>query len=383
MKKKIYTIICLAVAFAATWVSCDEAEVGIEYVEMPLSVENIKWRSDVNAEDREVISQLIENMVRVENCKFYMGAQCSALKRPNYMSGFTYRDTVWYEAERDVAYHYNRSKEDTIWYEPASLAFADTLKNKHGNFPYALIYKNQNGYKVGPVVTVSMDDYYIGKYEITQGEWMAVMHRLPTGRYCIVDSLSGTNAWYEPIGKGSRVAAYNIWHEDALAFCDTLSKKTGLSFCLPTEAQWECAARGGRYARGYKYPGAESPSEAGWIWSNARTQGIGNDDYGIHTVGELLPNELGIYDMCGNVSEWVSNGYYAYDLRDNNNPIGKELLNNGTDTLVLRGGSWMQEKVMDFCVSNRKHCIVSSYSSEQSRQSAFVNCGFRIVLPVH
>lgn len=377
--KKIFYTLSLLLAAVVVFVSCDEAETGIVF-EGSATTDIPRWRSDVSASDQAVISELLGNMVLVEACHFRMGAQSQSIKYANYMSGFVNRDTVWYVAENNTAYQYVWKTQDTLWHNPANYAFTDTLRNKHGKFPYALIYKNANGYKVGPVVETSMPDYFIGKYEITQGEWMAVMHRQPKGNYCILESLSGTAPWYAEIGKGNRVAAYNIWYEDAVAFCDTLSAKTGMQFRLPTEAEWECAARGGKYSHGYKYAGSDTPSEVGWLASNARAQGLGKEDYGIHTVGELLANELGIYDMTGNVAEWVANGYYPYSLQANSNPQGKAVAGDGCDTLVLRGGSWMMEKTLDFCVANRKHSIVSSYSSEQSRQSAFVNCGFRIAL---
>ncbi|MBP5764579.1 MAG: SUMF1/EgtB/PvdO family nonheme iron enzyme, partial [Bacteroidales bacterium] len=184
--------------------------------------------------------------------------------------------------------------------------------------------------------------------------------------------------WYEEIGLGDNIAAYNIWYQDALDFCDSLKAKTGLNFRLPTEAEWECAARGGKYSRGYRYAGSDSFTEAGWAYSNSCAQKIGNEDYGIHAGGEKLANELGLYDMCGNVSEWVANAYYRYGVLDSINPQGKTPLLDGKDTLILRGGSWMQSKYADFSVANRKYAIMSSYSDEISKQSAFVNCGFRI-----
>lgn len=379
MKKIYYTLLSCIALLSMTFVSCEEADPGIQYDEIVLGTGKVSWGSDVSDADKKVIAQLIDNMVKVEACDFYMGAQSQSVKRPGYMAGFSSRDTVWYVADNNTAYQYIWSSCDTLWHNPASYAYADTLKNKHGHFPYAVIYKNTNGYKVGPVVKTSMPDYYIGRYEITQAEWEAVMHRAPKGHYCIIVGQSG-KPWYDEIGKGDRYPAYNIWYEDAVAFCETLSAKTGLSFRLPTEAEWECAARGGKYTRGYKYAGSDTPDDVAWMSSNARVQGLGNDDYGIHPVGELLGNELGIYDMSGNVSEWTGNAYYAYSLTNNSNPAGKEVLNNGQDTLVLRGGSWMMDKSMDFCVANRKHCIMSSYGSEQSRQSAFVNCGFRIAI---
>ncbi|MDO4497089.1 MAG: SUMF1/EgtB/PvdO family nonheme iron enzyme [Bacteroidales bacterium] len=380
MKNIIYTLLSLVALLPVVLTSCDEAETGIVYKEINCPTDAIKWGSDVSAADKEVIAQLVNNLVKVEACDFYMGVQSSTSRREGYMSGFQYRDTIWCLIDTNNAYYVNRSKRDTVWYDAKHYVFADTIKNKHGRYPYTLVYKNNGGYKLGPVVKTSMPDYYIGKYEITQSEWMAVMHREPKGKYCIIGDLSGQASWYEQIGKGDRVAAYNIWYEDAVEFCQTLSRKTGLNFRLPTEAEWECAARGGKYTRGYKYAGSDTPGQVAWMASNARSQGLGAEDYGVHAGGEQMPNELGIYDMSGNVSEWVANAYYEYSVIDNKNPQGRPVVSVESDTLVLRGGSWMQEKVMDFCLANRKHCVMSSYETEQSKQSAFVNCGFRIAV---
>jgi len=377
--KKIFHTLFLLVAASVAVVSCDEADPGLSYQDTA-SVDAPHWRSDVSAADQAVITGLLDNMVLVEACHFYMGAQSQTTKRPNYTAGFSNRDTIWYVADSNAAYQYIRSSQDTVWHNPAYYSYLDTLKNKHGHFPYAVVYKNVNYDKIGPVVETAMPDYFIGRYEITQAEWEAVMHRAPQGNYSMVVTLSGKAPWYEEIGKGDRYPAYNIWYDDAVAFCDTLSAKTGLKFHLPTEAQWECAARGGKYSHGYKFAGSDTSSDVAWMASNAREQGIGNDDYGIHPVGELAANELGLYDMSGNVSEWVGNAYYEYNLTLNSNPAGKPVLNNGQDTLVQRGGSWVMSRTTDFFVANRKHCIMSHFPTEQSRQEAFVNCGFRIAL---
>ncbi|MBP5346543.1 MAG: SUMF1/EgtB/PvdO family nonheme iron enzyme [Bacteroidales bacterium] len=417
MKK--YAFIAGAIAFLAlsiTVTSCDDAAEGIQYTETPFPVGTAVWRNDVSSEDRAVITNLINNMVKVDACKFYMGVQAKSSKRDNYFVSANFsRDTVWLQESTQKAYHlpaavyYNdttyveksqsqwadpavpeysmvvtrKSRIDTAWFAPGSFNFVDTLKLKRDTLRYATIYR-YNAYWVGPVVTVTMPDYYIGKFEITQREWEAVMHRKPTGNFYlnaqnpIPDSKK--SAWYDEFGKGDNIAAYNIWYEDAVAFCDTLSKLTGLRFRLPTEAEWECAARGGKYSHGYKYPGSDEYAECGWVRSNSFNEGMGGKHYGVHAGGEKLPNELGIYDMVGNVSEWVSNCYYRYSMLDANNPQGVQPLNNGQDTLIMRGGSWMQSNSIYYCPSVRKWSVWSTYETEESKQSAFVNCGFRIAL---
>ena len=376
MKEVIVRSILFAVLSAVLLASCDDVEEGISYKKTTFPVGEVVWRSDVSASEQAVISNLINNMVKVEACQFYMGAQAKTYRRANYFGYFSGRDSVFLRDGK--AFTRNLKTADTVFYNPGNFHFIDTIKTKKDTVCYANVYKN-GVFWVGPVIEVSMPDYYIGKYEITQAEWMAVMHREPTGQYCIVEGRSGAS-WYKEIGLGDKVAAYNVWYQDAKDFCDSLNAKTGLRFRLPTEAEWECAARGGKYSRGYRYAGSDSYTEAGWVYSNACAQKIGEEDYGIHAGGEKVANELGIYDMCGNVSEWVLNAYYKYGVLDSINPQGKAPLLDGTDTLILRGGSWMQTKYADFSVANRKHAIMSSYSDESSMQSAFVNCGFRITI---
>lgn len=373
----VIALMCLPTLFSA----CDDAEKGIEYRATAFPVGEAHWRSDVSSEEQAIITNLINNMVKVEACQFYMGAQAKSVRRPNYYNGYistSHQDTIWFNASDVTAYWRDLKSKDTVWYNPKDFHFIDSLKTKHDTIPYAQVYRNGSCW-VGPVTEISMPDYFIGKYEITQSEWMTVMHKAPTGHYCIIES-KGDSAWYSEIGLGDRVAAYNVWYQDARDFCDSLSAKTGLEFRLPTEAEWECAARGGKYTRGYRFPGSDSYLDAGWVGYNSAEMKRGSEGYGIHEGGEKLANELGICDMCGNVSEWVANAYYRYGATDSINPGGKTPLCDGQDTLVLRGGSWMQKTSLDFNCAHRKLCIISHYTTEESLQSAFVNCGFRICI---
>lgn len=350
--KKILNILCLIVL--AVFASCDDKENNVVVSVEKFPVGNVSWSSDVTAQDKEVITELINNMVLVEANQFYMGAQSRSYSRVNYFTGF-------------------KAGTDTIFDKNKAL-LEDTLYTKTVKIPYCLVYYN-NGLAVGPVYEITMPDYYIGKYEITQGEWMAVMGKKPTGTYCKKEELKGTDSWYDVTGKGDKVAAYNVSYDDALEFCQTLNRKTGLKFRMPTEAEWECAARGGKATKGYKYAGSDEYTDVAWSNSNACAQGMGGNNYGVHAGGELLANELGIYDMSGNVAEWVANSYYRYNNKDVNNPQGAAR----TDTLVLRGGSWTQTRTTDFSTATRKKFIESSYS-EQSFLDAIAFCGLRIAI---
>lgn len=352
MKKLFAILIVSFAAFSSLFVSCDEKNENVQINTEKFPVGTVSWSSEVTAQQREVISELINNMVCVEATEFFMGGQSRTYSRPNYHSGYTNRDTIW---------------------DPNLAVLQDTISNKKGKFPYELVYYN-NGIAIGPVIKVKMPDYYIGKFEITQGQWDAVMSRKPTGTYCKVEALKGTAAWYKETGLGADVAAYNISYDDAVEFCETLSRKTGLNFRLPTEAEWECAARGGKATHGYSYSGSDTYSEVAWNYNNA-CNGLGTENYGVHAGGELLANELGIYDMSGNVAEWVANAYYWYDYHNTVNPQGPMK----GDTLILRGGSWVQKKNSEYYPANRRKFIKSSYS-EQSFLDAIAYCGFRIAL---
>lgn len=169
------------------------------------------------------------------------------------------------------------------------------------------------GDKVAPTplhrVTLT-DDYYLGKYEVTQTLWKAVMGKNPS-RY------KGANL---PVGQVS-------WN-DCQKFILKLNQLTGKSFRLPTEAEWEFAARGGNKSKGYQYSGSNSLDDVAWYKNNSGDA--------IHAVGTKQPNELGIYDMSGNVWEWCQDVKGAYGSFPQTNPAGSV---NGVFR-IQRGGCW-------------------------------------------
>ena len=202
-----------------------------------------------------------------------------------------------------------------------------------------------------PVHSVTLSDYYIGKFEVTQGLWEKVMgttiheQRIKAG-------YSSTN------GVGSDYPMYYVNWEEAQEFCTRLGQLTGKNYALPTEAQWEYAARGGVKSRGYKYSGSNTIGNVAWYSDNSSSS--------THPVATKQPNELGLYDMSGNVWEWCSDWYGSYSSESQSNPTGPSTGSNR----VLRGGSW--------CNSAR-NCRVSfrNYSYPSNRS---FNDGFRFVL---
>jgi formylglycine-generating enzyme required for sulfatase activity len=162
-----------------------------------------------------------------------------------------------------------------------------------------------------PAHQVTLSDFYIGKYEVTQAQWKAVMGSNPSN-YSGCDSC--------PVEQVS-------W-DDVQEFIQKLNAKTGLNYRLPTEAEWEYAARGGAQSRGYKYSGSNSVDEVAWY--------AGYSEYKTHPAGTKKANELGIYDMSGNVYEWCSDWYGAYSSEAQTNPKGPS----SASARVARGGSW-------------------------------------------
>ncbi|MDE5574441.1 MAG: SUMF1/EgtB/PvdO family nonheme iron enzyme [Bacteroidales bacterium] len=162
-----------------------------------------------------------------------------------------------------------------------------------------------------PVRTIKLDGYHIGKYEVTQAQWKAVM---------------GTEPSYY---KGDNLPVEKVSWEEAQEFCRKLSRATGKKYGLPTEAQWEYAARGGNKSQHYKYAGGNDIDEVAWYRD-------GHSGSKTHPVGSKKANELGLYDMSGNVWEWCSDWYGNYDENDTENPQRSA----NDSRRVNRGGGW-------------------------------------------
>ena len=170
-----------------------------------------------------------------------------------------------------------------------------------------------------PVHTVTVDGFFISKYEVTQALWEAVMGSNPSKV------------------KGRNLPVTNVSWKDCQAFLARLttlaqakSGNPGISFRLPTEAEWEFAARGGNESKGYQYSGGNSIGAVGWYTGNTNR---------IRPVGQKQPNELGLYDMAGNVLEWCSVRYHSYTTLPEVNPKGADIGN----SYILRGGSFRND----------------------------------------
>ena len=193
-----------------------------------------------------------------------------------------------------------------------------------------------------PSHSVTLSDFYIGKYEVTQAQWRAVMGNNPSKF------------------KGDNLPVEKVSWDDIQEFIKRLNAQTGKRFRLPTESEWEYAARGGNRSKKCKYSGSNNIGDV--VWFN------GNSDRKPHPVGLKHPNELGIYDMSGNVWEWCQDWYGCYSGSSLVNPLGPS---SGTYR-VLRGGSWYYY-AGDCRVSNRSY----DYPDYRNR-----NYGFRLALSV-
>ncbi|MDR3236269.1 MAG: SUMF1/EgtB/PvdO family nonheme iron enzyme [Prevotellaceae bacterium] len=161
-----------------------------------------------------------------------------------------------------------------------------------------------------PAHNVTLSDFHIGKYEVTQVQWIAVMGSNPS--YFTGDNL--------PVG-------YVSWN-DVQAFITALNTATGKNYRLPTEAEWEYAARGGAQSGGYKYSGSNTVDDVAWYGGSIAGSA--------HAVGTKAPNELGIYDMSGNVYECCSDWYGDYPSEAQTNPTGPST----GSSRMIRGGGW-------------------------------------------
>ncbi len=170
-----------------------------------------------------------------------------------------------------------------------------------------------------PVHSVTLSSYYMGETEVTQALWKAVMGSEPTYN----------GGWEYQYGRGDNYPAYRVSWDDCQEFIRKLNQLTGRNFRLPTEAEWEYAARGGNKSNGYKYAGSNTIDDVAWCTQTT-------NDSGARQVKMKSPNELGLYDMSGNVWEWCSDLYGDYGSGSQTNPQGPS---NGSRR-VLRGGSW-------------------------------------------
>ena len=254
--KKVLIILCCVLALQ----SCNKDNTKNETI----NGFDINWTGDLGKKEKDAVRDMISNMVKVEAGTFYMGAQ---------------KDSVEY-------YCYDE--------EATSLE--------------------------GPVHEVTVSEFYINRYEVTQLLWEAIMGETPNDE--------NDMQWEDEFGKGDNYPAYRISYKEVETFIGKLNEYTGLRFSLPTEAQWEYAAKGGKNTYYSLYAGGGNVLEVAWIDSNSDK---------CSEVGKKDANGLGLYDMSGNVWEMCQDWYYDYTEEAVTDPVGEEY-NQGYK--VFRGGSW-------------------------------------------
>lgn len=201
-----------------------------------------------------------------------------------------------------------------------------------------------------PAHDVEISEFYISECEITQAQWSAIMGKT------IKQQRDQANPNEGIFGEGPQYPIYYVTYYEALEFCQKLSNMTGRTYLLPTEAQWEYAARGGKYRSKYKYSGFNQLGMVGWYRSNSNN--------GAHQVGQLRENALGIKDMCGNVWEWCLDYQRSYT-----HDFVKDPIRSDGKYPVMRGGSWGK---------SASECRVSyRMNADPNRRDKYI--GFRIV----
>ena len=253
------------------------------------------------------------------------------------VSGLTGSTTYYVRA-------YATSSADTVYGETKTFKTNNNLSFTVGGVSFEMVFVEGGTFDMGatteqgsdayddeyPVHSVTLDGYYIGKFEVTLELWEAVMGSKPSSNV------------------GAQYPVENVTWEDCQEFISRLNSLTGRTFRLPAEAEWEYAARGGNKSSHFKYSGSDNIGDVAWYSSNSGAT--------IHLVGTKSPNELGIYDMSGNVSEWCSDWYGSYSAEEQTNPQGPS----SGSFRVFRGGSWF-DGARNCRVSNR-HNHVPSFS---------------------
>ena len=314
----------------------------------------------------------------------------------------TLKEHIDADEERDVDIHWDEHKPfvpDQEWPE-AKIISGDSFIVELGNIQFEMLRVDGGTLEIGatkeqekdaennecPAHKISLPTFYIGRFPITQNIWEAVMgynkSHFKYKQETVIENAKLNNVLvgahhgsaFGPLGaivggaagyaigrfsererkfmnKG-HYPAENLTYDDAQEFVRRLSKMTNIQFDLPTEEEWEYAARGGQKSKRYRYAGSDNIDDVAWYRNNS--------DRSTHPVGEKQPNELGLYDMCGNVWEWTKTPAHPYAT-----PIEPS-----GNVFIRRGGSWWHE--------NRNCRVSRRYASDRSKKTS--GLGLRVVI---
>lgn len=275
---------------------------------------------------------------------------------------------AWFAAPSSVTPEPEPIEEVSVEQSSESVAPDSKSESKQTNFTETaygmsmkMIWVDGGTFKMGsnngygdemPVHDVTLDGYWIAETEVTQAQWEAVMGTTIRQQR---DKANGSLR-----GEGANYPMYYVNYDEAMEFCSRLSSATGREYTLPTEAQWEYAARGGEGATTYTYSGSDSFGSVAWYG--------GNSGDSTHPVKGKTPNQLGLYDMSGNVWEWCLDYYDGsyYSSSPKTNPSNRSR----GDNLVLRGGSWR----------NVESCCRVAFRSNSHPSQRYYDYGFRVVI---
>ena len=350
------------------------------------TLSNVAWYGDNSADKTHPVATKAPNELGIydmsgnvwEWCSDWYGSYSSSSQYnptgPNSGSRRVYRGGSWYYYARSCRVSFRNSDNPTYRYDILGLRLALSEDNNRNNdtktvtqtytrkvetfyangVSFEMVRVEGGTFTMGataeqgsdafgdekPTHQVTLSSYSIGKTEVTQALWQAVMGTNPSNF------------------KGSNLPVEKVSWEDCQTFIRKLNAITGKNFRLPTEAEWEFAARGGNKSRGYKYSGSNTLSNVAWYDANSSNK--------THPVATKAPNELGIYDMSGNVWEWCSDWKGAYSSSSQYNPTGP----NSGSLRMTRGGSWL---------SDARHCRVS-FRDYYSTAILYYFLGLRLAL---
>lgn len=318
----------------------------VEQVNEKLSVYKAKLRAEEERKEREKEDDAYRRCITIDGCNRYLR---------DYPEGRYVADVKNKKANLEAEIE-KKKKDQEIRNSVVSKTFTANgvefvmKKIDGGSFTMGATPEQGNDAREGekPAHTVTLNTYYIGETEVTQALWVAVMGYEPTNN----------GGWTDAQGRGSNYPAYRVSWDDIQIFLERLNSYTGRNFRLPTEAEWEFAARGRKSNNCYKYAGSNEISRVAWYNDNSKLK--------THPVKGKDSNELGLYDMSGNVWEWCNDWKVDYTNGSQYNPKGPKYGN----FRVLRGGSWG---------SNAGNCRVSN-RNRNSPDKREIDYGFRLCL---